>query len=164
MRTLIFLLLAFLLVGCTVAAAPSQRGLERGRGHHRAAPTSTPSCQTEITQATLSGTSSIQLTVSPGDALFLRMATALNWTDGQQWWTTTVGYFSNQPEARLPAEWITFDPAQFCLEVGGYEQVDIWLAVPPSAKADTYFGLLEFDVCKDNSCAAVAIRATITVE
>lgn len=160
---LLLALVLFSLIAVSAVVA-GRGGVPNYRAKPHAVATPTPTCQTEITQTTLSGTSSIDITVSRGETVFLRMATALNWTDGDQWWTTKVGYFAEQPETHLPAEWVAFNPAQFCLTAGDYQQVNIWLTVPRKANADTYFGLLQFSVCKPLICAAVAIKATITVE
>lgn len=167
MKLLLLFATTLFLMGCVTVVEGRGRPVDKGPPPGLAkqiTPTPIPTCQTGETTATLSGTSSINITVSRGDEMPLRMATALNWTDYDQWWTTTVSYFADQPEARLPAEWITFEPAQFCIEAWDGQQVNISLAVPNSAKPDIYFGLLEFDVCRNVYCAAVAIKATITVE
>lgn len=162
MRTLIILCLAFLFVGSTVIAAPSERGRERGKGHQQ--PTATPSCETLFREVALSGTSTVDVTMQRGETLLLRRSTAFNTTEGDQRWTTQIAYFYQQPEKQLPAEWITFEPAAFCIPPGGYQIVEVWASVPQSAKRGSYFGLLEFGVCLGNACVAVGVKAYVTVE
>lgn len=120
-------------------------------------------CQTDELTASLSG-STIRVTLEQGEKALVGTPVYLNLSHGQQWVTTQVSYRQNQEETRLPAEWIDFRPDSFCLEAGENQKVEVWVSVPRRAEVDLYRGLLEFDVCHGNFCAAAGVYLYLGVE
>lgn len=141
-----------------MAFAPSERAHERANYH---APFK--ECQTDELTASLSG-STIRVTLEQGEKALVGAPTYLNLTHGQQWVTTQVSYRQDQEETRLPAEWVDFRPDSFCLEEGENQRVEVWVSVPHRAEVGLYRGLLEFDVCRENFCAAAGVYLYLTVE
>ena len=59
-----------------------------------------------------------------------------------------VAYFTDQPEKRIPKDWVIYTPSEFCLEAGEGLLVDMDLFISPSTKIDKklkgdYFSYLE---------------------
>lgn len=161
MMKLAVLVVVMLLVA-SVALAASPRAYDKASPNARFLQDAT-ACTTEYLSATINSGSNITATVSPG-AIIEGSVVFINRSEGQQRVTTAVTYLTNQPEMRLPSGWVEFNPAVFCIESGEFQVIYITISVSKQAALGEYFALLEFDVCLENLCAAVAIKATITVE
>lgn len=165
MKTLLILAIAalFALSATSVLADRGGRPNYRARPHAATA-TPTPVCPSDSSAATLSG-SSINVTLARGESIE-RFVTYGNRTEGQQWVVASVEHYSNQTELRLPADWVTFDPAAACLEPGEWRRFDITIAVPCSAMRGEYFALLTWTPTNDGEPfgTAVGITARIVVQ
>ena len=74
----------------------------------------------------------------------------LNTGTGAGWFRMNVSYLYQQPEMRVPEEWVKFTPETFWLNAGltpqgGYYQqiVQIDLIIPAKARVGDYYSLLE---------------------
>ena len=154
---LLMLLLAVLLMGCVGVVEgkgrPTDKGLPPGQARN---------CNTQHLQAALGGNLSTDATLAPGEELGL-YATYMNWSDGKQLVNVSVTWIGDQPELRLPAEWVTFDTTQFCVQANDYRRVEIVVTVPLDASPGRYMGLFDFSVCKELICVSVAARVRLTV-
>ena len=121
-------------------------------------------CTSEYTAARLIS-ANIEATVERGGEA-LGSATYLNDTEGEQYVITAVQYLNDQVEMELPAEWVVFMPAAFCVEASGNQFVEITISIPNNAKRGEYFAFLVFAVSPEGGgiSVGVAIKATITVE
>ena len=148
MKTLILLtiLATLLLVACTPAVA--------ARNYHAL------KCTTEYMAAAMIA-GDIEVTVQPGDRLVKPVGTFLNHTEGQQYVVMSVWSLE---ELELPAKWLTFKPAAFCVEAGGNQFVEVKISIPRKAQQGTYSALLVFGVQGNGPGAAVGIKAWVTVE
>ncbi len=164
MKLLLLLITALLLLGCVgnidARGRPTDKGLPPGLAKQI---TPTPTCQSELVAAAISG-SAVFETLARGSNTLVSHPTVVNIWDGTLSMTMDVATLAGREGIPLPPEWVTFDPQAFCLEPGEGQRVDIWIAVPSNATRGLYFGLLRALSCIDNSCAAAAIEATITVE
>ena len=156
-----YILLLALFIAFLATPVIAGRG---GEPNRRASPHVTPSCSSEYMSASLSG-AFIEATLAPGEQV-VGFVTYYNRTEGQQWVVTSVRYVTDQEQLELPAKWVTFSPAKFCLEAGEVQVIEITIKVPRRASAGEYRALLHFAVSPQGGGVgvAVAIWAKIAVE
>ena len=151
-------------MGCVTVVEGRGRPVDKGPPPGLAKKvTPTPTCQSDLVAAAISG-DAVDVTLALGSNTLVADPIVPNIWDGTLSMTMDVSRLAGREEIPLPPEWVTFIPQAFCLEPGESQRVDIWIAVPSSAQRGIYFGLLRALSCIDNSCAAAAIEATITVE
>ena len=148
MKTLLLLALALFFMACTPVLA-------KGTTNYRSI-----KCETEYMAAAMIARN-IEVTVQPGDRLTTHVGTFLNHTAGEQYVVMEIWPLD---ELELPAKWLRFKPAAFCVEAGGNQLVDVSIRIPKKATQGTYSAILVFQVQGGRVGAAVGIKAWVTVE
>ena|SRR3990167_2333207 len=79
-----------------------------------------------------------------------------------------VSYFQDQPEKRIPSQWIVYNPLEFCLNPGEWQRVETDLFIQPKYQLDqglkgNYFSFLEACTYQGSfgACAASKLYFTI---
>lgn len=70
-----------------------------------------------------------------------------------------VSYVDGQTALRPPAEWFTFSPASFSLEVGASRPVEVRLTIPSDAEPGDYQALIGPQIVSDGTGASVGAGA-----
>jgi len=101
------------------------------------------------------------------------VATILGINTGSEYgcFKTNVAYHQDQPEYRVPAEWVIFTPDYFCLEAGKTQLIDIKLypkRINGKVQYGDYFSYLEICTANESStgvsigaCAATKLYFTL---
>lgn len=79
-------------------------------------------------------------TVKPNKLYDITEAYVINTGDQFTCYQMGVTYHQDQPEKRIPRDWVIYEPSTFCLEAGAIELIDIDLKVNPKTKIDEGLG------------------------
>ena len=106
--------------------------------------------------------------VKPNKLYDIWEAFVINTGDEYGCYKMNVSYFQDQPEKRVPQEWIIYNPLEFCLDPNEAKLVDIDLLVNPSIRLDNglkgnYFSFLEACTYQGflGACAATKLYFSI---
>lgn len=86
--------------------------------------------------------------VKPNRLYDITKGYVINTGDHYGCYKMNVGYFTDQPEKRIPRDWVIYTPEEFCLEAGDAELIDMDLFITPKNRLDKklkgdYFSYLE---------------------
>ena len=81
-------------------------------------------------------------TVHPNKLYNVGVMGIINTGDEYGCFKMETAYHSDQPELRLPAEWVQYNPSNFCLEPGVMQVVDVKVKVLPPVTRGDYFAFV----------------------
>ena len=89
------------------------------------------------------GELSVDERLTPGGIYNLPPISVFNTGDEPADYRMSVTFHEDQPQQRLETQWIRFNPAEFHLEAGGAQTVEIELHLPLRMPPGDYFAYLE---------------------
>ena len=102
--------------------------------------------------------------VHPSKLYEVGAVTVINTDDKYGCFKMNVAYHQDQPELRIPKEWVVYTPNSFCLESGKVQLVHIELYPKRKTRPGNYFAYLE--ACTDSGgfvglCVATKLYFTL---